>query len=696
MVFKKLFNKIFKSNEDKTKNFQNLSNNIQNTNNNVQYINQHQNIKNVNNIPSFTKKSTIKTIEEIKDKKLYITNINANEIKTSGKRKYNYNSKELFVEDVALEYYKTEGFNGLYTENNYWWHIFAILFWDIIFMKTDTCTSVPMNHPRFNQEYELNLLFSGMPNDFFKETFYQTREKEIKERLEILKESNIKQEIEESYIKHFGTICRPIEDWNRYSLDELFIAPSYLENVQLLAIMERLIINFSENRAGLPDLIVFDDSNLYFIEAKSQQDYLTEKQINWHEYLIQNAKIDVILFTVNKSQKQIKNLLKKYNENLQRFTILTEVQEEKTVIDDLEITTRTINSNQDEIKILEKQYNNFISKEKIGPELKYTIVLYLNQIKKKPIDLSLWSTNHLDESYSKETIEEYVLKEQFITEANPEENLCNIMNSYTIPVLKEVLKENNLKVSGRKQELIDRLIENIDTNKLISKFNKSSYSLTEKGNELVNDNPQVFIFKKYLGKFINDYDIKEYEKLYQKNKSHKKLLEILIDYLKFEGERSIQKCYWFNYEFDTLEKIADIYFDNKNYEESLKYYIKVFIVDYSFWGMKCLDINNVFIRDYYLKKLLKTINILKKDSETLRKLFYHSYDTSKVPLLIIPKEDMYIYFLKTINGHSIEEIQEELNKRITVPEDIKYELYFNNQNGQQELVKKLKQYQIFN
>ena len=250
------------------------------------------------------------------DEKITFKNIEVTEIKTSGKSKFNYNNKELFVEEVALEYYKNKGYAGLFTENHYWWYIYALLFWDIIFMKTDTCTQVPMNHPDFDTLYQFTVDINGMPMDFFKETFYKSRKKSIEKRLNELLTINLNNEIETTYNKHYGKNCRPIEDWSKYSLNQLLLASENTTNKQIVTIMKRLIENFSANRRGLPDLTLFKNNKIFFAEVKSKKDTLSTEQIQWHEYLVKNADIPVIIFSVNKTDRQINNFYKKYSPEL--------------------------------------------------------------------------------------------------------------------------------------------------------------------------------------------------------------------------------------------------------------------------------------------------------------------------------------------------------------------------------------------
>lgn len=247
--------------------------------------------------------------------KLHFININAEELpSTSTKAKFSYNSKELFVEEVAMEYYRNQGYNAIWAENDYWWMIYALLFWDIIFMKTDTCTSVPMSDPRFEEHYALLTThrMMDMPHDFFKPTFYTVRKKHIDQRLRSFMKLDISYEIEKSYNKHYGEFCRPIEDWDKFTLNELTIATKLLRSEQIISIMYMLVIDFNRFRSGFPDLIVFNNNDFFFVEVKSKKDTLSQNQLDNHYYLTNTVKANVTIFSVNKSDTQINNMKKKY------------------------------------------------------------------------------------------------------------------------------------------------------------------------------------------------------------------------------------------------------------------------------------------------------------------------------------------------------------------------------------------------
>lgn len=61
------------------------------------------------------------------------------------------------------------------------------------------------------------------------------------------------------------------------------------------------------------------------------------------------------------------------------------------------------------------------------------------------------------------------------------------LNAYTIPDLKEFLSQNNLKVSGKKSDLVHRLMENLSEDQIRTFAPDSYYYLTPHGEMVLND-----------------------------------------------------------------------------------------------------------------------------------------------------------------------------------------------------------------
>jgi hypothetical protein len=213
------------------------------------------------------------------------------------------------------------GYHAIWAENDYWWEIMALLFWEIIFARIPGAVTeiyngieieVDPNDKTFDQKYNFMLEISGMPNDFFTPEFYQRRKNLIDNRIMELKNGDLEKTISESFKRNYGKTCRPIERWDKFSLEQLLIPINKISNELCLKILERLLYNFSYNRSGLPDLIVYNGNELFFSEVKSDNDRVSEKQREWHSFLSDELKLRVELFLINHSDNKIKRLKSSY------------------------------------------------------------------------------------------------------------------------------------------------------------------------------------------------------------------------------------------------------------------------------------------------------------------------------------------------------------------------------------------------
>lgn len=238
-----------------------------------------------------------------------------------GKAKYFLDGNQFFAEEAALSYYQKMGYRGLWAENSYWWMLMSLFFWDVIFAKIRGAVSVLIDgleieldpsEENFDSLFQQSILRNGMPADFFSPDFYSRRRNLIRNRVLELLNSNLEEKLLESYKLNFGKKCRSIENWEKFSLDELLIAPRGIEKEKFLKILERLISNFNDNRSGLPDLLVYNDKKLLFVEVKSEKDRITEKQKEWHDFLSSTLELNIELFLINHSEAQLEQVKKLY------------------------------------------------------------------------------------------------------------------------------------------------------------------------------------------------------------------------------------------------------------------------------------------------------------------------------------------------------------------------------------------------
>jgi len=94
------------------------------------------------------------------------------------------------------------------------------------------------------------------------------------------------------------------------------------------------------------------------------------------------------------------------------------------------------------------------------------------------------------------------------------ENINDAAHNENNATLKIMLQENNLKVTGKKEDMIKRLFENLQSNILENIFDKRKYQLTELGIDELNKSKYIFYVH---GKTIEDLNIWSLNKLVYSN-----------------------------------------------------------------------------------------------------------------------------------------------------------------------------------
>lgn len=243
----------------------------------------------------------------------------ASEVK--GKVRYKYDTESLFAEEVATRFYKENGYEVIWAENDYWWTIMSLLFWDVIFARVEGAVCISREGVEYNlnpsdDQYEsvfqsFVVKINGMPHDFFSGEFYFNREQIISNRIKELRNADLSEKLKSSYQTNYGKLCRPIEKWDKYSLNQLVSPLQAFSKDIVLGICERLLLDFSSNRAGFPDLLVFRPNESFFVEVKSKNDRISDHQLEWHEYLSEDLGQRVELFLINHSERQISSIQKR-------------------------------------------------------------------------------------------------------------------------------------------------------------------------------------------------------------------------------------------------------------------------------------------------------------------------------------------------------------------------------------------------
>lgn len=151
---------------------------------------------------------------------------------------------------------------------------------------------------------------------------------------------------------------------------------------------------------------------------------------------------------------------------------------------------------------------------------------------------------------------EKLLKLEYITYSCWNDNIKNA----TIEELKEVLKTEDLKVSGNRQELIERVLGNIGVDLLERRFKEEKYVLTDKGRKIIEKNKNLFASEREkAGKEYEELADAEYKQLqaFHKVNEYKRLKH---NELSFEKGYTKNDILWSIY-----NRQKDIYIRQKDY-----------------------------------------------------------------------------------------------------------------------------------
>jgi hypothetical protein len=170
------------------------------------------------------------------------------------------------VEEMACEWFRSQGQDAFYVENSLLSGLFGLAFWDIIF--------APVEGAFFNP-------FQRGPTDMFTSGFYSSRQELIEKRMvELQNKQYLRNTILSCYNKKIPTANYFVNwSWLTPELIDRFI--EMVSPEALTSIFRRIVIDPSNNRSGFPDLLVFKEDDYSLVEIKGPGDRLQNNQLRW-------------------------------------------------------------------------------------------------------------------------------------------------------------------------------------------------------------------------------------------------------------------------------------------------------------------------------------------------------------------------------------------------------------------------------
>lgn len=315
----------------------------------------------------------------------------------------------------------------------------------------------------------------------------------------------------------------------------------------------------------------------------------------------------------------------------------------------------------DELDDLEALYSQTV-KSKYAPSFKVAYVLYLDWFRKNPTKkFSDKIAKHYDTTVNK--LKKQALEDEFIELASP----LIVAKESKVSELKEILKQHNLKVSGRKDELIERLGDNLSQEELKKYFKSKIHQISDEGLEFLSKNNYIiYIYnnKDILRVFSSSEIVKIFE---EKEYDTNEIQDIILKYLKRIFDKKLSQELWVDFKI-YANAIASVLEDKNLLEEALNIRLKVFLFDINNFSIVLgrPDPRKTKLKQKDISKLTELLHNLSLSIDELKELFNQSYNEVLFDV-VITKEDSLVYLLKIFAGEDLVKVSSEINDSYSNP-----------------------------
>lgn len=212
-----------------------------------------------------------------------------------------YENEVLKVEQFAMRYFENRGYKTIETESVPFHVLFGIFMW--ILMEDPDDPNIRWSSFGNRTDFDMDvtprsMVRMQMPDDFGCEGYYFRREAEIKEHIESLDDVEW---LFDYWFEHSNNLRQYLWAHRQDDVDKAKKILKILGKQNLKKVLHFLIRNYWKNFCGWPDLLVYKDGELIFVEVKSSNDKLSEDQKNWLIGNYEHMHFDAKIFKVGKA-----------------------------------------------------------------------------------------------------------------------------------------------------------------------------------------------------------------------------------------------------------------------------------------------------------------------------------------------------------------------------------------------------------